>query len=76
MAFRVTDFPEVRAMAADLALALRLLAEMFNQPLPTDWETRARELLDRNGVQRQPCPDSSLLAWGLHEVDPDGRWEA
>lgn len=22
------------------------------------------------------CPDSSLLAWGLHEVDPEGRWEA
>ncbi len=26
--------------------------------------------------QGQACPDSSLLAWGLHEVDPDGRWEA
>jgi len=25
--------------------------------------------------QGQACPDSSLLAWGLHEVDPDGRWE-
>lgn len=66
MAFRVTDFPEVRAMAADLALALRLLAEMFSQPLPSDWETRARELLERHGVERTAGRDSSLLAWGAH----------
>ncbi len=41
----------------------------------------AHALLVRHGIRQaegEPtaCPDSSLLAWGLHEVNPDGRWEA
>ena len=35
----------------DLSVAMQLLDEMFSQPLPADWETRARELLVRHKIR-------------------------
>ncbi len=77
---------ETLAVVKDLALALRLLDAMTphdGSPPLAKWEDVhvARDLLVRHGIRQaegEPtaCPDSSLLAWGLHEVDPDGRWEA
>lgn len=50
---------------------------------PAEWRQAAERWRDEQfhpliGATDEPtaCPDSSLLAWGLHEVDPDHRWEA
>ncbi len=72
-------------LRADLAEALALLAESALDPEQMSlctgpdccWDSRAHALLVRHGIREsEPHPGSTLLAWGLHEVDPDGRWEA
>ncbi len=81
--FSVRDFPEVKAMAADLVKALHLL-DTYSWAAPeglvsAETAADAQALLTSYRVRygdRQAPPDSSLLAWGLHDVDPDHRWEA
>ena len=100
----VLGMPAAKRLAADLALALRLLDAHTWPPeqVPCRFDhhggcqehgflslepgekcpnQEAHELLVRHGIRQAEgestaYPDSSLLAWGLHEVDPDGRWGA
>lgn len=81
-----TPSPLETHLRADLAEALGLLDQLATWcPCPDEGQecanTKAHELLVRHGIRQaegEPtaCPDSSLLAWGLHLADPDGRWEA
>ncbi len=75
-----TVMAELTQLQADLAEALALLAESALDPEQLSgctgpdccWDSRANALLVRHGIRESEThPGSTLLAWGLHEVDPD-----
>ncbi len=81
---RPTDMAAWAELQADLAEALALLAESALDPEQLSrctgpdccWDSRANALLMRHGIRESDAhPGSTLIAWGLHEVNPDGRWD-